>query len=168
MRKLVLLLAMIPAVNAFAYNDYGDDGIMALGGFTLFLALVSLAVSIIVLVRWWKMTNHVKGIYSEVTLHCNDLTYLLAIGEREKAEKAALVMIVDRIYPVAKSADMKPSAKVRIMDQQIAFILPKLQRMGLRLPDYVTSGQKFYDFVMALNAPAPKVEAPAEGSTDAE
>ena len=56
--------------------------------------------SIVVLVRWFKMTNNVEQILQHLT-HANPkLTYLIAIGETEQAQKAALTMLVEKMYSI--------------------------------------------------------------------
>lgn len=154
MKKLaVLVCALIPAMSAFAY--YGDYGYSShsdeMSGFAIFTLIVMIAyiiLSIVILIRWWKMTTNVDLIRQHLT-HANPkLTYLVAIGEKEQAQRAALTMLVDILYPIY--SDPYEYSKAAAMDKALADRLPKIAKLGLQLPDYVTSGQKFIDYINGL------------------
>lgn len=154
MKKIgALCCALLSAVNTFAYyGDYGYSGHSnEMSGFAIFTLIVMIAyiiLSIVVLVRWWKMTSNVEDIRRYIT-HANPkLTYLVAIGEKEQAEKAALTMLVDLLYPIY--TDTFIHTKAAVMDNEIQARLPRLQRLGLNIPDYVTSGEKFIDYMNGL------------------
>ncbi len=123
-----------------------------LSGFAIFTILMMIAyivLSIIVLVRWWKMTADVEQIRQHIT-HANPkLTYLIAIGEKEQARKAALTMLVDVLYPIY--LDVYNYSKAETMDKAIESRLPKIRRLGIDVPDYVTSGEKFIDYINGLS-----------------
>ena len=149
----VFVCALIPAISAFAYyGDYGysrhDDDMSGFAIFTLIVMIAYIILSIVILVRWWKMTTNVEQIRQHIT-HANPkLTYLVAIGETEQAQKAALTMLVDLLYPIY-SAPYNYS-KAEAMDKVIAPRLPKIQKLGLTVPEYVTSGEKFIDYINEL------------------
>ena len=85
MKKLaVLVCTLIPAISAFAYGSYGysshDDEMSGFAIFTLIVMIAYIIISIVILVRWWKMTTNVEQIRQHIT-HANPkLTYLVAIG----------------------------------------------------------------------------------------
>lgn len=117
--------------------------------FTIVVMIVYIVLSIIVLVRWWKMTADVEQIRQHIT-HANPkLTYLIAIGEKEQARKAALTMLVDVLYPIY--LDVYNYSKAETMDKAIEARLPKIRRLGIDVPDYVTSGEKFIDYINGLS-----------------
>lgn len=149
----VLVCALIPAFSAFAY--YGDYGYSShsdeMSGFAIFTLIVMIAyiiLSIVILIRWWKMTTNVEEIRQHLT-HANPkLTYLVAIGEKEQAQKAALTMLVDLLYPIY--SDPYQYSKAEEMNKIISARLPKMQKLGLSVPDYVTTGEKFIDYINGL------------------
>lgn len=153
MKKLaVLVCALIPAISAFAYGSYGysshDDEMSGFAIFTLIVMIAYIILSIVILVRWWNMTTNVEQIRQHIT-HANPkLTYLVAIGEKEQAQKAALTMLVDLLYPVY--SDQYDYNKAETMNKLIANRLPKIEKLGLSVPDYVTSGEKFIDYINGL------------------
>lgn len=104
--------------------------------------------SIVILVRWWKMTTNVREIRQHITPANPNLAYLVAIGEKERAQKAALKMLVDILYPIY--TDPYNYIKAEEMNKAIASRLPKFQKLGLIVPEYVTSGEKFIDYMNEL------------------
>lgn len=146
MKKFAILCGMLlTASSAFAYG-YGSDY-----GFSTFLIVAMIAyiiLSIVILVRWWKLTKDVKAIRQHLTHSNPKLTYLVAIGEKEQAEKAALTMLVDVLYPVY--SDQYHPNKADYMNRVIHLNMPRMQKLGLNLPDYVTSGEKFIDHMNTL------------------
>lgn len=153
MKKLaVLVCALIPAMSAFAYGSYGysshDDSMSGFAISTLVVMIAYIILSIVILVRWWKMTTNVEQIRQHLT-HANPkLTYLVLLGEKEQAQKAALTMLVDILYPMY--FDAYNYNKADSMNKVIQERLPKMEKLGLSLPDYVTSGEKFIDHVNEL------------------
>lgn len=154
MKKVAILCcALLSAISAFAYyGDHGysrhDDEMSGFAIFTVIVMIVYIILSIVILVRWWKMTTNVEQIRQHLT-HANPkLTYLVAIGEKEQAEKAALIMLVDILYPIY--SDLYNNSKADAMNKEIQTLLPKIQKLGLSVPDYVTSGEKFIDYINEL------------------
>lgn len=148
----VLLCALLPAVSALAYyRDYGYSSSDEMSGFAIFTLIVMIAyiiLSIVVLVRWFNMTNNVEKILQHLT-HANPkLTYLVAIGETEQAQKAALTMLVDKMYSIYYNQYVY--SKAEEMNKEIAPLLPKIKKLGLEVPEYVTSGEKFIDYMNNL------------------
>lgn len=149
----MLVCALIPTLSAFAY--YGDydysshnDNMSWFAIFTLIVMIAYIILSIVILVRWWKMTTNVKLIRQHITHTDPKLTYLVAIGEKEQAQKAALKMLVDILYPIY--TDSYNYSKADAMNKAIASRLPKIQKLGLIVPEYVTSGEKFIDYINEL------------------
>lgn len=152
MKKIAALVcAIIPAMSAYAYyGDYGYSSHDEMSGFTIFTLIVMIIyiiLSIVVLVRWWNMTTHVKEIKEHMThSHSNPkLTYLVATGEIEQANKAALVMLVDKLMPTYY--DQYDYNKADTMNKYISTTLNKMEKLGLILPEYVKSGEKFIDYI---------------------
>lgn len=153
MKKLtVLVCALIPTLSAFAYGDYGysshSDEMSGFGIFTLIVMIAYIILSIVILIRWWKMTTNVEEIRQHLTPANPKLTYLIAIGEKEQAQKAALKMLVDILYPLYN--DVYQYNKAEAMNKAIASILPKITKLGLSIPEYVTSGERFIDYINGL------------------
>lgn len=76
------------------------------------------------------------------------LTYLVAIGEKERAQKLAVKMLVDILYPIY--FDDYNTSKAHSMNSRTRSILTKIQRFCLSIPDYVTSGEKFIDYLNTI------------------
>lgn len=153
MKKIVILgCSLLSAVSAFAYyGDYGysnNDKMSGFAIFTLFVMIVYIILSIIVLIRWWKMTTNVKQIRTYLTPTSPKLTYLVAVGEKGQAQKAALKMLVNILYPIY--SDKYDYAKADSMNKAISSFLPKFQKLGLEMPEYVTTGEKFIDYMNSL------------------
>ena len=93
------------------------------------------------------MTTHIKEIKEHLTnKHSNPkLTYLVAIGEIEQANKAALIMLVDKLMQIRD--DEYCHMKAETMNKYLAGLLPRMEKLGLTLPDYVKSGEKFIDYI---------------------
>ncbi|MDD2962072.1 MAG: hypothetical protein PHR45_08360 [Muribaculaceae bacterium] len=153
MKKFALLICfLMPALSAFAYYDYYSSSSDSLSRFELFTLLVMIAyiiLSFIILVRWWKMTTDVKKLREYVTYSNPQLTYLVTIGEKEQAQKDALKMMVDMLYPVYYDYS-KIDTKAAYMNSLIEEVMPKLKRLDLTVPEYVTSGEKFIDYINKL------------------
>lgn len=94
------------------------------------------------------MTDDVKKIRQHITHANTELTYLVAIGEKEQAQKAALTMLVDLLFPIYK--DYYNYSKADAMNKEIQKHLPNIQKLGLTVPDYVTTGEKFIDYMNGL------------------
>lgn len=153
MKKLaVLVCALIPALSAFASNN--GHGILCYAdetpSFVIFLMIVYIILSIVVLIRWWKMTTNIENINQKIPQVQDKpkLTYLIAIGEKEQAQKAALTMLVDLLYPIY--FDSYECSKAEAMNRALDDRLHQITRLGLTLPDYVTSGEKFIDYMNEL------------------
>ncbi len=136
-----------------AYGRYGyygrDDEMSGFAIFTLIVMIAYIILSIIVLVRWWNMTANIERIHQQLT-HSEpnqSLAYIVAIGEKERAEKIALKMLVDDLGQVYDGYYIH---RAEIMDEKIAKHLSQASRLGLSLPDYVTSGEKFIDYMNSL------------------
>lgn len=115
----------------------------------ILLALCFLILYIVILVRWWNMTTNIEQIRKHLIITDKPkLTYLVAIGEKERAQKLAVKMLVDILYPIY--FDEYNSSKADSMNSSTQPILTKIQRLGLSIPDYVTSGEKFIDYLNSL------------------
>ena len=92
MKKTILLIAALISYSS-AFADYGysyDNGLSGFGVFCLIVMIAYIILSIIILVRWWRMTENVDQIRQHlIHKHKNTkLTYLVAIGEKEQAQKS--------------------------------------------------------------------------------
>lgn len=154
MKKIVVSICiLLPAVSAWAYYGNNMSGRSEMTGMSIFMLIVMLGyivLSIVVLVRWWNMTTHIKEIKEHLTYSNSNpkITYLIAIGEVEKANKSALVMIVDKLMPIYY--DQYNSKKVESMNQYLSSVLPKMEKLGIQLPDYAKTGEKFIDYMNNL------------------
>lgn len=152
MKKTILLIAALISYSS-AFADYGysyDNGLSGFGVFCLIVMIAYIVLSIIILVRWWRMTENVNQIRQHLThKHKNTkLTYLVAIGEKEQAQKAAVTILVDILYPIY--FDQFNAIKAETMNRAIGDLIPKIKRLGIELPDYVTSGEKFIDYINSI------------------
>lgn len=154
MRILVFVcVALFSASSAFAqYSDYGyyshNDEMTGYAILAVIMMILYIILSIIVLVRWWKMTTNVNAIRQHIIPPSPKLTYLIAIGEKEQAQKAALKMLVDLLYPIY--CDRNNYSKAETMNKALESRLPKIAKLGLEIPDYVMSGEKFIDYLNGL------------------
>ena len=94
------------------------------------------------------MTYDVKLIRQHLINPNPKLTYLVATGQIEQAQKAALKMLVDKMYPIY--FDSNNYDKAESMNKELAKILPQIKRLGLDIPDYATSGEKFIDYMNGI------------------
>lgn len=152
-RFALLFCALCSAVGAFAdYGYYGysssSDQMSGFEIFTLLVMIVYIFLSIVILVRWWKMTSDVEQIRQTLTNAEPKITYLVAIGETEKAKKAALKMVVDTLYPIYHNPDIL--TKAEDMNKALAQLLPKIKKLGIEIPEYATSGEKFIDYMNSI------------------
>lgn len=167
MKKSIILLcsALLPTFSAFAYSSY-DHSISGLAIFSILLMIAYIVLSVVILIRWWKMTADVKEIKEHITKSNSNpkLTYLIAIGETEQAEKDALAMMVNNLMPIYY--DRFCFDKANMMNNYISTMLPKINKLGIQMPDYVTSGEKFIAYLNALtgnNVPL-RESAPSYGN----
>lgn len=58
-------------------------------------------------------------------------------------------MLVDSLFPIYY--DKYEYSKADAMDKIIADKLPKIQKLGLTVPEYVTSGENFIDYLNNLS-----------------
>lgn len=115
----------------------------------LIVMIAYLVLSIVLLIRWWKMTSDIKKIKEHITASNPKIIYLMAIGEKEQAQKAALKLLVDALYPIYY--DEYVYNKADDMNKFISERLPKIQRLGIEVPEYVTSGEKFIDYMNSIS-----------------
>lgn len=155
MKKITLIICgVLYSLNALAWrgeyavNVTRDDRITALEKFYLFLTIICIILGIIAWIKLYRMFDDIKKIKEQVTTSDPKVTYLIAIGEIEQAKKATLKMLVDSLYLVYH--DYNNPNKAQTMNMIIAERLPKIQRLGLQVPDYVTSGEKFIDYINLL------------------
>lgn len=113
----------------------------------IIVLLIEFVISLIFIVRWWGMTSDIKEIKRYLTpSEQHQLTYLIVIGEKEAAQKAAMKMIADILYPLY----FYPHDNIaENMNSQIASLLPKIKKLGIDLPQYLTSGE---DFIQHMNS----------------
>ena len=146
-KYIIAACALIPALGASADYGYSSHG-SGMSGFILFVMIAYIVLSIVVLVRWWKMTADVERIRQQVT-HANPrITYLVLTGDKEAAQKAAVTTLVELLCPIYE--DGYNYIKAEAMNKIINERLPKFAKLGLSVPDYLTSGEKFIDHVNAL------------------
>ncbi len=158
MKKIsTFLIAILSTFSAFAYYDsYSDYGLSNYASnmndfmrFNFIVMIVYIILSIVVLVRWWKMTtnvNKIRKVVSRTDIN-TDLCYLVAIGEKKEAEKVALKILVDILYNIYNDPY---SSKVAKMNREIETHLSKIRKLDLTIPEYVTSGEKFIQYMNEL------------------
>lgn len=150
---LVAVCALLCATPAFAYyGDYyyssRDDEMSGFAIFTLIIMIIYIILSVVLLVRWWKMTTNIKLIKEQLTYNESTPEFLVLVGEKGKARKVVLSDLVERLVNVYNTDYYYNKAEA--MNEIIQEKQPKIERMGLTMPDYVTSGEKFIDYVNAL------------------
>ena len=157
MKKFAVLTCIcFSAINAFAYygDDYGysshSNEMSSFAIFTLIVMIAYIIISFIVLTRWWKMTtaiNEIKEHLDHSSPHPK-LTYLVATGDIEAANKRALVMLVDELMSIYY--DKTTLDKANCMNSYITSLLPKIEKLGLILPEYVKTGEAFINYINSL------------------
>lgn len=168
MKKKVFLIGvmMAMAVGAFAYyGNYGYSHSDEMSGFQIFMLIVMIAyiiLSIVILVRWWKMTQNVEVIRNKLTPKKPELTLMVVSGEKEQAEKEALKLVVGRLYNIY--CEQFEYSKARAMNDVLESLLPPIEKLGLKLPEYVKSGEKFIDHMNGLTGRDVKCKDPPYGS----
>lgn len=155
MKKIgILAVALFTALGASAYGEYRylrEEEMTEVGIITLLVIIAYIVLSIVVLVRWWKMTKNIEAIREQLMPENSQLTYLVAIGEPEKAHKAAVKLLVDDLYPIYfDQLSYIHYSKAKAMNELLEPKLPKIQQLGITLPEYITSGEKFIDYMNGL------------------
>lgn len=96
-----------------------------------------------------NMSHNLRSVKQELQVEKrSSLTYLISIGEPEKAYKQAMIRTVEYLRNVYYSDNNKD--KVKKMDMYLAEKLPKLLKMGITLPEYVQSGEQFIKYMNNL------------------
>jgi hypothetical protein len=90
--------------------------------------------------------NKIRKVVSRTDIN-TDLCYLVAIGEKKEAEKVALKILVDILYNIYNDPY---SSKVAKMNREIETHLSKIRKLDLTIPEYVTSGEKFIQYMNEL------------------
>ena len=149
MKKTVLLVAaLIPASGAFAYGySYHDSGMSGFAVFMLLLAIAYIVLIIAIIVKFFKIASDVAEIRQRLDNEGKNtkLTYLVAIGEKERAQKAAVKILVDILYPIY--FDQFNNAKAETMNEAISPLIPKIKRLGIELPEHVLCGERFITYL---------------------
>lgn len=160
MRKIsILCFALLTSVSSFASSgDYTFSGFVdELRVFAIFLLIVMIVymvLSIVFIVRWWNMTTDVKEINERLRnsdANCS-LTFQIATGNMEQANKDALVMLVGRLMRIYN--DEYYDNKADTMNKYLAPILSKMEKLGITLPEYVMTGENFIDYINGLTGNA--------------
>lgn len=153
----VSTFALLTCISAFAYHDSDRT----ISNIYLFITIASIVVSIIIFKRWWNMTKDIKDIKKHLTHSSTDnprLTFLIAIGEKEEAQKVAVSMLVDILMKIYY--DRMTVNKAATMNTAINDLLPKMTKLGLSLPDHVTSGEKFIEYINNITGNSVKYVQP--------
>lgn len=149
MKKLLLLTALlsIPAISAFGYYESDFGSVSYLATLSVVITVIFGIISILAIIRFFEMSSDVKAIKQQITTPQSreKLTYLVAIGELKKADKEALKMLVDELMPIYYNEN--DYNKANSMNGLLVTVLPKMERLGITLPDYVKSGEKFIDYL---------------------
>lgn len=150
MKKTALLIAaLVPSSSAFAYGySYHDDGMAAFSVIMLLFGIAYMVLIIAIIVKFFKIASDVAQIrqhHDNKSSRNTKLTYLVAIGEKERAQKEAVRILVDILYPIY--FDQSNEAKAETMNESIGPLIPKMKRLGLELPDYVLSGERFITYL---------------------
>lgn len=152
-RLTILATALIPAITMFAY--YGDYGYSSrhdeMSGFAIFLWIVAFICSVILLIRWWKMTADIKAIKQKLTTPGDEkISYLLALGEMEHAEKLVLTRLIDVMYPIYAEGirnNRKKEFTAREIDNSIQPFIRGYSHLKVNIPEYARSGQAFIEYM---------------------
>lgn len=112
------------------------------------IALVVCAIIIAKKIKVISKKLEEKFVENESEPHKRTLTYLVAIGDVNAANKEALKRLVDALYPLYYSSSV--SNKEEAMDKLIENNLPRMEKLGLNLPHYVHSGKNFIDYMNSL------------------
>lgn len=112
--------------------------------FYLILAILSL----ILFFKIWWMTNDVAALKKQLVPEGETtLTELVATGETDKAAYNAKHMLYAMLSETYFSSDITYKNKSAVMEEKLSTILPRIQRLGLDLPDNLTSAKAFIEFM---------------------
>lgn len=147
------------SLNVFAQYDHYDYGYSEWTGwhtFGLILLIAYTALIIFLVIRWLEMAKDVKTIRKSldniekkyIEIDTMEFEYLIACGETEIANKKALKHLVKLLIEIYNNEYVRYSASY--MDKTIEHWLGVYNRLNLTMPDYVTSGEKFIDYMNAL------------------
>lgn len=158
-KTTALISAIITAFASYGEYDYSRENQMFEFSFFGYIVLiVIIVIDIVIFVRWWTMTSDVKEIKEYLTHNQSmsyllatgqiDFSYLVATGDIEQANKAAIVMLVDKLMSIYDNK--YDYNKAFSMDKYLNSNLPKLEKYGLTIPEYMKSGEKFIDYINGL------------------
>lgn len=161
MKKLMILIAFMGTVTATAMgkiylDDYGYSRAMEkqmetadhISTFFLIVGIAYIVLSVIVLVRWWKMTKVVNKIYEITEQNDYSIFYLASTGRMDEARDKGIKELYDALVKVY--FDEQVWGKEKEMDKEIALRLPTLTKIGIEVPDFMTSGEKFVNHFREL------------------
>ena len=128
----------------------------SLGFVSVFAGIIILVFGIIFAKLIWaicmlfiNISHNLRTVKQELQIDKrSSLTYLISIGELEKANKQALMRTVEYLRNVYYDSSI--NEKGEKMDIYLADKLPKLLKMGITLPEYVQSGEQFIAYMNNL------------------
>lgn len=123
-------------------------------GLFILIGIAVVAFDIYVITKWFRLTNNIEAIRQHLTPEApnereNKITYLIALGEKEMAEKKTIKRLVDIMYEIY--FDGYIGNKAEEMNKKIEHTLSLVKRFNLQVPDYVTSGEKFIDYLNSIS-----------------
>lgn len=156
MKKIMTLCGLLAvSAPAFAY-DYGyatrSNEMSGFAIFTLIVMIAYIILSIVILVRWWKMANDIRALKEKFTTNDSSpehLLYLVAVGKKDQVQEAAIKMLVGGLLHIYFNRYRYTYLADR-MNEYLEARMPIIKRLGLTLPDHLTSGEKFIDYCNSL------------------
>lgn len=117
------------------------------------ILFASAVLNIILFFKIWGMTNDVAAIKKHLIPDTEiTLTELVALGEPSKAESAAKKLLYDALSTIYFSHSMNYTARLKAkdMDDKLSDYLPRIQRLGVNLPEHLTSSKAFIEYMNEL------------------
>lgn len=147
-------MAAISAAFSASASNFDDVPFIFSGMFTFLSCMVSIVLTILFIVMAVKVvniSNKVDQLASPVPAPPADkapkLSYLVGLGEKEKAQKLAERLTFDYLYNTYFGYF---NNKCKVMDEYLTDKLPKYERIGIVLPERMRSGAAFIDYMNGL------------------
>ena len=155
-KHILFLLASLVSLGAYAYPDYpytyGSSNSDQMSGFDIFIIVVAsvyIILSIIVLVRWWKLTKHVAEIKDSINKR-DDILAVLASDGKEEAQRVGIRNLMKDLLSIYNNYDIHNRLKAQEMKPIFSKYSKLFNKLGFNVPDYLRTVSNFITYMNDL------------------
>ena len=110
---------------------------------------IYIILSIVILVKWWKMTNDVKEIKRKINDRDNFIA-ILAIEGKDAAEKAAIKLLIDKLLAVYFDEGTPNHYKFTEMNKIFSKYSGLFDKLNFNVPPYLRTVKDFITYMNDL------------------